>query len=714
VDQSADDTFTRIGTVQVTAPSRIDAPYLGVLAAEMSMLCFHNDPSIKHQASIGMTYVLYIAKWQNCKNDSPSFLHQENDTETTSPDFELLTKITQGDKTKIARSIGELLQPLWLSNFVWTLLKKLCAQNYDMAYEAASLLISTLEFHAGKIVMVTKIVDHIYKHLSKSSSHIVKSTLLRVITLLARASPRTVIHLLLEFPFPADDTLLLMWQTVASESSVAPQVLKTILLIVREKPGLMEEALADRTCFSPDAFNMMPVMALQALCTFLPMSSYREVLPQCFPELLMALMFQLFYCSQLKCDTQENYVRDALKILFISSGLQEVDASLEKKNFWLHISQEMDYQFGIQLIAKTLNEFNFPQFRETLRYVYNIALGGPRWPGDSIVTVIFFSELLNNFKKPLPEEALDLFRKWMNDSNPSVAKLSLQKIASMVPVFNEMENCSLLLPVLRAFSSKEHTVIIQAMLTLRNILSKLDKPVYSRVCTRIASCYGPLMRHVSDTCLAIQHFGELLLDMHQYKRMLNPLVLGNLVPLILFLESEEKTIATACRCTVGICISQLKCSTSYLLQNYNFELLVLDICNNLLSSYKSYIKELISDTSGFLGSSQIFLKKGAIILIGYLGKGAAHLLLREEIDVMLEVVWDEDPVIKMLAEKTHTLFKEIADRMTSSTVQQTFRKWFKMFHTTKLKPIYNLFEDPTRNDMGIENQKTDREDLRTE
>jgi hypothetical protein len=35
-----------------------------------------------------------------------------------------------------------------------------------------------------------------------------------------------------------------------------------------------------------------------------------------------------------------------------------------------------------------------------------------------------------------------------------------------------------------------------------------------------------------------------------------------------------------------------------------------------LSSYESYITDLISDTLGFLGSSRDFLKKGAIILVG--------------------------------------------------------------------------------------------------
>lgn len=51
---------------------------------------------------------------------------------------------------------------------------------------------------------------------------------------------------------------------------------------------------------------------------------------------------------------------------------------------------------------------------------------------------------------------------------------------------------------------------------------------------------------------------------------------------------------------------------------------------------------------------------------------------------------DEDPLNKLLAEKTHNLFKEIAYQIASSTIKQTFRRWVKMFHTKKLKPIYDL------------------------
>lgn len=47
-------------------------------------------------------------------------------------------------------------------------------------------------------------------------------------------------------------------------------------------------------------------------------------------------------------------------------------------------------------------------------------------------------------------------------------------------------------------------------------------------------------------------------------------------------------------------------------------------------------------------------------------------------------------MIKMLAAKTHKLFKDIAYRIASSTIKQTLRRWAKVFHTKKLKPIYDL------------------------
>ncbi|XP_021028228.1 maestro heat-like repeat-containing protein family member 9 [Mus caroli] len=684
----------------------IDAPCLGLLAAELSLFCSHNDPEIIQQAMAGMNYVLYIALCQNSdvvkfRSSKPS--EEGSNIKIMTSGVESLAKMTQGEKTKIAQSVGQILLPQLLTDFVWTLLKKLSSPNNKMAIEAASLLKLTLEFHAQKITRVSKIVEDIYEQLCGNPSPMIKSVMLHVISVLTRASPKKVIFQLMEFPVPADKTLLLLWQAASMEASVASEVLKTILLILKGKPGEIEETLGEKRRFSLDATNMMPVAASQALCTFLPVTSYGKVVVKLFPEFLMALLLQLSYCSHhLKNTAQDRplYVRDALKALLNCSGLEEVEKALEKKNFWDQFSQVMDHQYGIHLIAKTLSECNFPQFPETLHYVYKIAVEGPRRSEDSIVTIIFFAELLNNFfKESLPEEFLVLFRNWINDSNPSVGKMSLQKIASMAPVFSEIESvCNLLLPVLDAFLSKEHTVIIRAMLTLRNILSKLDKKIYSTVCIRIASSYSPLMDHVNSgiQCMAIRHFGELLMDMNHYNWMLKHIVLGSLVPLILFLESKETRIVNACRYTLTICVTQLKWSTASLLkeETYNFESVVLDICNNLLSSYESYITDLISDTLGFLGSSRYFLKKGAIILVGYLGKSGEHLLLRDEIDIMIEVIERltrvEDPLIKELAAKTRKLFKEIANRMSSSTIKQTFRKWVKMFRTKKLKLIYDV------------------------
>lgn len=60
------------------------------------------------------------------------------------------------------------------------------------------------------------------------------------------------------------------------------------------------------------------------------------------------------------------------------------------------------------------------------------------------------------------------------------------------------------------------------------------------------------------------------------------------------------------------------------------------------------------------------------------------------VTVIERVARDEDPVVKLLAEKTRKIFREIAYRIASSTIKQTFRRWAMMFHTKKLKLIYDL------------------------
>ncbi|XP_077011861.1 maestro heat-like repeat-containing protein family member 9 isoform X3 [Tamandua tetradactyla] len=706
----------------------VDAPCLGDLAAELALLCSHADPSITQQASFGMYHLLCIAKCQNAdfaKTKHKMFKKSGYYSTQLHPfDIELLPKLLSKERSQIAQSVGQSLMPSLLTDFVWNLLMKLSAPDYKVASEAATMLRLILEHYAHKVTMVSKIVDTIYKQLCGEASIFTKHAMLRVVTLLTRTSPKKVIFQLMDYPVPADSTLILMWQAAGSEASVAPHVLKTILLILRGKPGEMQEILMERRHFSIDATNMMPVAASQALCTLLPVGSYKKAVAQLFPQLLVALMLQLFYANDPKLTAKDwpLFSRDALRILLKCSGLQQVDYALQRKNYWNEFAV-LFHHHGVYIIAKTLSEFKFPQFPETLHYLYKLSVEGPRRSEDSVVITIFFTELLNNFfEDPFPEEFLILFQNWINDSNPTVCKLSLQKIASMAPVVNEIENvCNLLLSIVGAFSSKDKTVIIRALLTLRRLLVKLDKVTYSSVCNRIACSYCPLMDHNNGgvRSMAIRHFGELLKDMSQYTWMLKGVVFRALVPLILFLEDTEIRVVKACKYTLGICGSQLNWPITSLLEDedYDFEMVVLNICNNFLIYHARYITDLISGTLRFLRSSRVYLRKASIILLGYLAKFSGHLLHRAELEFMLDAVdrmrWDANPLIGELVEKTYELLQETAYGLTTSDVKQSFRKLCKHFYFKKMKPIYNYCAMDLKDSLEeIKETKSDKEGLK--
>nr|XP_054967662.1 maestro heat-like repeat-containing protein family member 9 isoform X2 [Pan paniscus] len=646
----------------------VDAPCLGLLAAELSLLCSHEDPSIVKQASLGMCHLLYIARCQNDIGTNKPTNGKSHSLQFPSSDVEFLPKEFQQDESKIAQ--------------------------------------------------VSKIVDAIYRQLCDNNC--MKDVMLQVITLLTCTSPKKVIFQLMDYPVPADDTLIQMWQAAGSQASVAPHVLKTILLILKGKPGEMEDTVTEGKRFSLDTTNLMPLAACQALCTFLPLGSYRKAVAQYFPQLLTTLMFQVFYNSELKPILKDRalYAQDALRVLLNCSGLRQVDITLMKENFWDQLSEDLCYYHGVCFIAKTLSEYNFPQFPETLSYLYKVSVEGPRRSEDTVIVLLFLTELLNNyFKDPLPEEFLVLFINWIKDSNPVVSRLILHRIVHMLPIINKTENVSsILIAILDAFLSKDDNVVLQALLTLRRLLNELDKVTYS-LGTRIGSSYCTLMDHINGgiRSMAIRHFGQLVRDMRQYTWMVNDVVLEGLVPLILFLEDDDKRVAEACKYTLKICTSQLKWSTSRLLkdENYSFEMVVLNICNNLITSHRNYITDLTSDTLRFLWSPRTYLKRASVILIGYLAKSGGHLLLRDEIRVMLDVIGrllrDEDPMIKQLAEITYDIFKKKAHKLTSAPLKQNFQKLLKLFYIKKLKPLYN-YNSPN----GQIDSPTDSKDIKND
>uniref|UniRef100_A0A8C2WB27 Maestro heat like repeat family member 9 n=3 Tax=Chinchilla lanigera TaxID=34839 RepID=A0A8C2WB27_CHILA len=700
----------RFASRKVREHTSIDAPCLGVLAAELSLLYSHADLTIVQQASLAVYYLLSIAKRQmaDFQKYKAKMQYECGNSCLLPPDSEFRPGILKQDKTKLAQSIGQTLLPSLLTDFVLYLLTKLSTSNQETTTKAAAILKLTLKYHAQKITRVSQLVDTIYKQLNENPSYFIKDVLLEVATLLTQSSPKAVIFQLLDYPVPADKAVMLMWQAVGTKPQVAPQVLKAILLVLKDKPWEVEDSLQEGKCFILDATNMMPLAASQALCVLLPINSYNKTVAQFFPELFMALMFQLLYISQLRVQTQDRplYAREALRILLNCSGLQHVDTALKNKFFWSHIYQTYYYHDGVNLMARTLCDCNFPQFPETLRYLYKILVQGPRRSEEHIIIVTFFIKILDKFfKDPLPELFLVFLRNWISDSNPEISKLSLQKITSMAPVVNKIENVSsLLTSILDAFVSREDTVVIQALLTLRKLVDKLDKVTYSSLCTRIASSYFCLMDHFSGSVrsLAIRHLADLLKDVGQQTSTLKHIMRG-LAPLLLCLEDSDGRVVSACKYTLKICDSELEWSIANLLkdENYNFELVVLYTCNHLILSHESCTTYLICDALRFLGNPQVHLRRAAVILLGYLAQLGGHLLFKDEIEVMTEAVermlQDEGPGIQKLAEITHNLLKKIANRPRSTTIKLAIQRFFK-FSAKELKLIYN-WKSTTQTDL---------------
>ena len=75
------------------------------------------------------------------------------------------------------------------------------------------------------------------------------------------------------------------------------------------------------------------------------------------------------------------------------------------------------------------------------------------------------------------------------------------------------------------------------------------------------------------------------------------------------------------------------------------------------------------------------------------------------------VIRDEDPVIRELAEKTYKIFMEIAYKLTTSNIKQSFQWLFNFIYLKKFKLLYNYNppKDLTGSPMGIKEIRSDKE-----
>ncbi|KAK2084760.1 Maestro heat-like repeat-containing protein member 9 [Saguinus oedipus] len=143
----------RFAAMKARGHTSVDAPCLGVLAAELSLLCSHDDSSIVQQASLGMCHLFDIAKCQHADIGKSNPTDSKTHSLLYSSDVKFLAKKLRQDKHKIAQTVGQSLLPSLLTDFVRSLLMKLSSPDDKIASEAASILTLTLTFHSEKVTM---------------------------------------------------------------------------------------------------------------------------------------------------------------------------------------------------------------------------------------------------------------------------------------------------------------------------------------------------------------------------------------------------------------------------------------------------------------------------------------------------------------------------------------------------------------------------------
>ncbi|KAM9198647.1 maestro heat-like repeat-containing protein family member 6 isoform 2-T2 [Dugong dugon] len=457
---------------------------------------------------------------------------------------------------------------------------------------------------------------------------------LRVLSALALEHARDVVCALLPRSLPLDGEAAELWRSLSQNQRVNGQVLVQLLWILKGAAGPEQEALA----------------ATRALREMLAVSGCVGATRGFYPHLLLALVTQLHELARSAGspdtpkvwapshrgppDSHASCAVEALKALLIGDGGRMVVTCMEQAGGWRRLVGAHTHLEGVLLLASAM----VAHADHRLRGLFADLLPRLRSADDTqrLTAMAFFTGLLQS--RPTArllweEDILERLRAWRGDPEPTVRWLGLLGLGHLALNRGKVRHVNTLLPaLLGALGQGDARLVGAALGTLRRLLLRPRAPV------RLLSAeLGPhLLPLLDDAREAVRASAiGLLATLVRRGRgglrvglrgPLRKLVLRSLVPVLLRLHDPSQDAAESSQWTLASCDQALRwglLEEVVTVARYDSPEALSRVCHRLVQRYPSHVPSFLSQTQGYLRSTQAPLRRAAAVLIGFLAHHAS-------------------------------------------------------------------------------------------
>eukprot|EP00075_Anas_platyrhynchos_P014944 XP_027304197.1 maestro heat-like repeat-containing protein family member 6 isoform X2 [Anas platyrhynchos] len=231
----------------------------------------------------------------------------------------------------------------------------------ELAAHMVDVLAAETDFHSGQVL---HIVWAIYRSLPSVRAALALQSLDRALLLLASKCPRETVASLLQCSLTCTSVAVTMWRAMVSEPPATERVLRELLRI------LMNQSGCKTSTSTKDHPRILALAAARPLHEILLLPTSRGEAKAIFPQLFLALLFQVSFTTELKLQEVQVFwekhrqdlltpVRStvqALKALLRSVGLESQVLAIEAQGGWAALLSAESHLWGVQVVAREMKE----------------------------------------------------------------------------------------------------------------------------------------------------------------------------------------------------------------------------------------------------------------------------------------------------------------------------------------------------------------------
>ncbi|XP_008576041.1 PREDICTED: maestro heat-like repeat-containing protein family member 7 isoform X2 [Galeopterus variegatus] len=391
-------------------------------------------------------------------------------------------------------------------------------------------------------------------------------------------------------------------------------------------------------------FCVPPHQVTCALCEMLSGPLCQEAVQELYPRLLVAVLCHLYWVieqnvpqkmvvyskeeipgSKSKTFDPTSCALEVVKLVLLAAAYDGVVVYANKHHCWDLLSSPKSYYIGIMDLASGIVKNCEPSILHRIlnhvrNLLYNVNIR------QRILARTFYVQLLwhRSVAQTLGHDFLGNIIRWIKEPDLIMKEIGLRGISNLAVHPMHTEALKSLVPLLRGFLKNEARVTVQAVKSLRNIIYHGQEEDTKVVFCSISKQLRPLINDERDQVRisATSALGHMLHRVDKFKpgSSVRREIYTFLVPLLLSIQDDNAEVVKACagaltEWTNVIGWSSLTQTFRHTTLSDHIQVLE-ETCKHLVHTGKmQLVGELLSQSFGFLKSSQSFLRAAAVTFI---------------------------------------------------------------------------------------------------